>query len=455
MPDDQAMRLLCPTGHLGTAPLQVDSLRRGVAQKPDAIIADSGSADIGPAPLALDISSSPMSWQRSDLTEMLLAARDLNVPMIIGSAGDTGANSRVDLFVELIKQIAAEHRLPRFTLGYFYSEVEVERLTGAVRSGVVAAGLGGRPPLTEEDLHATQRVVAVAGVHPYLKLLDAGADVIIGGRSGDATLFAAPAIRAGYPANLAYHLGKLLECASFCAEPYAGKESVLGTIGADRISVTAMHPDQRCTVASVAGHAMYERANPFFEYVLGGRLDMTNCQYAETGPQTCTVTGAVFEPSSTWTVKLEGAGRVGERSIGFAGIRDPYTVANLDKVIDWARAQVRARYGESGYEVHYHVYGRDGVLGQRESKHDAGHEVGVLVEAVAPSADMAEEVCMSATKQMFYARLPAVKGTAGGVSYLFDEALAARPACRWTVHHTLAVDDPLELFPTHLTQAGI
>jgi len=33
------------------------------------------------------------------------------------------------------------------------------------------------------------------------------------------------------------------------------------------VTVTAMHPGQRCTVASVASHAMYERADPFFEHV--------------------------------------------------------------------------------------------------------------------------------------------------------------------------------------------
>jgi hypothetical protein len=55
----------------------------------------------------------------------------------------------------------------------------------------------------------------------------------------------------------------VLECASFCAEPYGGKETVLGEITHDAVEVTAMHPSQRCTVASVAGHAMYERSNPY------------------------------------------------------------------------------------------------------------------------------------------------------------------------------------------------
>ena len=84
-------------------------------------------------------------------------------------------------------------------------------------------GLDGRPDLTDAELDATDRIVAVAGVHPFIKLLDMGADVIIGGRSSDCAIFAAPAIRAGYPEALAYFYGKVMECASFCAEPYGAQ----------------------------------------------------------------------------------------------------------------------------------------------------------------------------------------------------------------------------------------
>ena len=66
--------------------------------------------------------------------------------------------------------------------------------------------------------------------------------MIIGGRSSDSCVFAAPAIHHGFPEDQAYYLGKVLECASFCAEPYGGKETVLGEITADEVEVTAMHP---------------------------------------------------------------------------------------------------------------------------------------------------------------------------------------------------------------------
>ena len=54
----------------------------------------------------------------------------------------------------------------------------------------------------------------------------------------------------------------------------------------------------------------------------------------------------------------------------------------------------------------------------------------------------------------FVARLPNVKGTAGGVSFVLDEVLPASPAYRWTLNHTMAIDTPLALFPTHTATVG-
>jgi hypothetical protein len=452
---NKTLRILCPNGHLGFAPIKTGSFEIGCGCEPDLICADSGSCDVGPGPLGADISSSPLQWQRSDLETMLLAARRLGVPMIVGSAGDTGTNSRVDLFVDIIRDLARKHGLPRFRVGYFYSEVKKEVLGRRITTGDTIAGLDGRPALDLATLAATERIVAVAGVHPYIKLLDEGADVIVGGRSSDCAIFAAPAIRRGFPEGLAYFYGKVLECASFCAEPYGGKESVLGEITMQDVKVTAMLPEQRCTIASVAGHAMYERANPFYEYFLGGHLDMSRCHYEQYDERTVRVTGPEYVPAGELRVKVEGAGKIGERFIGIVGIRDPYTIANVDLVTGWARQQVTERFGETGYQLHFTMYGRNAILGEREPpKTMPAHELGVVVQAIAADKTMAEEICMIATRQMFYARLPEVKGTAGGVAFLLDEVMPASPAYQWTINHTMRLDDPLELFPTFVTEAG-
>jgi hypothetical protein len=453
---NNTLRIVCPNGHLGFAPIRTGSFRIGCDCEPDLICADSGSCDVGPVPLGADISSSPRQWQADDLETMLLASRRLGVPMIVGSAGDTGSNSRVDLFVGIIRDLAEKHRLAKFRVGYFYSEVSKKVLRQRVAAGDTITGLDGRPPLDLAGLDATDRVVAMAGVHPYIKLLDEGADVIVGGRGSDCAIFAAPAIRQGFPEGLAYFYGKVLECASFCAEPYGGKESVLGEITMDDVKVTALSPEQRCTIASVAGHAMYERANPFDEHFLGGHIDMSRCHYEQYDERTVRVTGPEYRPASELRVKLEGSGKIGERYVGIVGVRDPYTIANIDLVTEWARGQVVERFGASGYELHFTVYGRNAILRDREPlKTMPAHELGIVVQAVAPTKAMAEEVCMIATRQMFYARLPQVKGTAGGVAFLLDEVMPASPAYRWTVNHTMRLDDPLELFPTFIVEAGV
>src|SRR5690606_12280967 len=104
-------------------------------------------------------------------------------------------------------------------------------------------------------------------------------------------------------------------------------------------------------------------------------------------------------------------------------------------------------------------YGRNGVMGDLEpAPAVSGHEVGIVVEAVAETPEAAEEVCTLAARNLFYARLPDVKGTAGGASFFSDEVLPGRPAYEWTLNHTLALDAPgtrpekaLGLFRTEIT----
>ena len=97
------MSILSPTGHLGFTPIERGSFDIGVSRRPDAIVADSGSCDIGPQPLGADEHCSPAEWQRHDLELMLLAARRLGVPMIVGSASDAGTDRGVHQYAEIIR----------------------------------------------------------------------------------------------------------------------------------------------------------------------------------------------------------------------------------------------------------------------------------------------------------------------------------------------------------------
>ena len=119
---EPSLRIVCPNGHLGFAPIKPGSFAIGCAAEPDLICADSGSCDVGPGPLGADVSSSPLRWQVQDLEAMLLAARRLGVPMIIGSAGDTGSNSRVDLFVDIVRDLRIEMAETEFRQPVFHGE---------------------------------------------------------------------------------------------------------------------------------------------------------------------------------------------------------------------------------------------------------------------------------------------------------------------------------------------
>jgi hypothetical protein len=447
------MKILVSTGHLGTAPSGKESFNLGLEAGPDVIAADAGSSDPGPVYLGDDTTLG--LFHNEELELFLTASRRLGIPLIIGSAGDTGSNRGVDLFVETIKTLAAKHGIPKFKLGFFYSEVPKQYLLDKMAAGVSIDGLDGFPQLSREELDQTSRVVAVAGVHPFIELLDAGADVIIGGRAGDAALFAAPAIRAGFPDSLAYHLGKIIECASFCAEPFMGKETIIGTVTQNEMLVTACHPDQRCTVASVSGHSMYERANPNFEYVAGGALDMSACRYEQHDDKTTRVTGAKWKPSAQIRVKLEGAKKIGERFMGIAGLRDPHLVRHVDQVIEWSKQSVRKMFGTDGYELFFHVFGKNALLKELEPiKESAAHELAVVVESVSKNEQLAEKVTDYAVRMMFLARIPGVKGTAGAAATT-KKPMRYLPGYVWTLNHTVPVEDPMELFSVHMIEAGV
>ncbi|MCX5841782.1 MAG: glutamate mutase, partial [Deltaproteobacteria bacterium] len=173
------LRILCPNGHMGFAPTKEGSFWIGAETKPDYYCCDSGSDDIGPGPLGSDTCVSPYAWQKHDLELMLLAARKQGVPMMIGSSGDTGTDSRVDMYVEMIRDLAKKHNLAPFKLVSFYSELDKDYVRKKMAKGDVVEGLDGRKNLTPEELEATDRIVAVVGVHPFIKALEMGADVII------------------------------------------------------------------------------------------------------------------------------------------------------------------------------------------------------------------------------------------------------------------------------------
>jgi len=188
--------ILCPTGHLSFTPLEKASFLAGCAAGPQFIACDAGSSDMGPRPLGADEHVSLEAWQRQDLEAMLVESRRLNVPMIVGSASDTGTDRGVEQFAKLIADIAHQHRLPPFRLAAINSEIPVADLKKRLEGGGRIEGLSGRTDADLGVLARTDRAVAVMGAEPMQQALKDGADVVIAGRSSDCAIFAAPLLNA-------------------------------------------------------------------------------------------------------------------------------------------------------------------------------------------------------------------------------------------------------------------
>ena len=104
------MKILSPTGIVGYG-FPEESFLAGVALKPDLIACDAGSTDPGPYYLGSGIPFTNATAVKRDMTLMLKAACEQNIPLVIGTAGGCGADVHVAREVEIVRQIAKEEKL--------------------------------------------------------------------------------------------------------------------------------------------------------------------------------------------------------------------------------------------------------------------------------------------------------------------------------------------------------
>jgi hypothetical protein len=435
--------VLCASGSLGLTPFHEESFLEGIKRGPDAVAADAGSGDIGPSYLGSAHWYNPEAWEEHDLGLMLRGARECRAKVIVGSAGGAGLDQAVDLYFDIVAKCARRDALGPLKVARIYSELTLDWLGARLdRSGL----LGAPWPMTAELLGQTSRAVAMIGVEPYIKALDAGADVIIAGRSCDDAVFAALPIWKGMEWGYSLHMGKCIECGPLVADPPLQRESVMGTVLDDGFLVEPMHPGMRCTIASVAGHTLYERMDPYRQAGPGGELDLTGVSYASVDSRVVKVTGSRWLPASEYRVKVEGSGRVGACRMIIFGLRDPEAIGHVDDIIADIRSEVRRVVGEGDWQIHFSVFGRDAILGDREPQRDAPvHEIAVLAEAIAPDAAQAAQIAKLVKYGSLRAHYGGRFGKGGGAALPHDEVLSPQQdSYRWTIDHLVTLSDPME-----------
>jgi len=296
------------------------------------------------------------------------------------------------------------------------------------------------------------------GVQPFIEAHRNGAQVVLAGRAYDPAVFAALAVSEGYDMGLATHLGKILECAAICAIPGSGSDCMFGYIGPDYFRVEPLSSVRKCTTVSVAAHTLYEKTDPCILPGPGGYLDLTDTKFQQETENTVKVIGSKFVPSETYTVKLEGARKIGYRTVSIAGTRDPIMMQKIDDIIEGVKERVADNFqGTKEYSLNFIVYGRDGVMGKLEPLRDAplSHEFGIIIEAVADTQELANTICATARSTMLHYGYEGRRATAGNLAFPYSPSdFKAGEVYAFSVYHLLQVDCPEALFPIELMEVG-
>ena len=442
--------ILSPTAILGYG-FPEDSFARGLACNPDLIAVDAGSTDPGPYYLGSGKSFTDARAVRRDLALLLQAAVGRGIPLVIGSAGGAGAGPHLEWTVAIVRGLARELRLA-FRLGIVRADVPAATVLEGLRNGRLSA-LSGAPPLDADTVAASGHIVAQMGVEPIQQALSLGCDVVVAGRAYDPAVCAALPMMRGFDPGLALHLGKILECAAIAASPGSGSDCALGILEADRFILQPLSGERVFTPTSVAAHTLYEKSNPCVLPGPGGDLDLRAVRFDALGEGCVAVSGSRFTPSPRYCLKLEGARRVGYRSVAIAGVRDPVMIEGIESILQQVRERVRALLppGESDQGLCFHVYGRDAVMGEREPlRRQPAHELGIVIDAVAASVAAADTLCSLTRSTLLHFGYPGRIATAGNLAFPFSPSdLRAGEVYEFCIYHLLEAD-PLGLFPVEV-----
>lgn len=451
----EELKVLSPTAILGYG-FPMESFERGMEKHPDVIAVDAGSTDPGPYYLGAGVSFTDRTAVKRDLEILISAGIEEGIPLLIGSAGGSGGDPHLDWNLDIIKEIAEEKGLS-FKLAVIRAETDKSYVVEMLRKGKITP-LSPAPDITEDEIGKTTRIVGQMGVEPFIKALDEGAQVILAGRAYDPVVFSALAIKRGYDRGLAIHMGKILECACIAAVPGSGSDCMMGYLGKDYFIVEPLNPIRKCTTLSVSAHTLYEKTNPYILPGPGGVLDLTETKFEQYTDNAVKVSGSKFIPSEKYTIKLEGVKRTGYRTVSIAGTRDPIAISKIDEIITGVKDRVADNFKDAKFEyfLDFKVYGRSGVMGALEpEKSVSSHELGIIIEAVADSQDIANTICSFARSTMLHFGYEGRVSTAGNLAFPYSPSdFMAGEVYIFNIYHIVQVEDPCELFPVEIIELG-
>ena len=449
------IRILALTGMVGSG-YPIESFLEGLRRNPDIIGMDAGSTDGGAAPLGGGFFGVSPRGIRRDLSIAIPAVINAGKRLIIGSAGTAGANVHVDMFLDLIREIKVESSLRDIRIAVIRSEVNKTLVKEKIRQKKIYPMPGLIPELTEEEVDQAIRIVGQMGVEPYISAHNLNPDIILAGRSCDTAIYAAYPIIHGVEHGLAFHAAKIMECGAYAADPGVGCDCLMATFRKDYFELEPLNPKLKCTPLSVAAHTMYENAHPFRFTEPDGTVDCGDAVFEQVTPNAVRCRGAKFYPSEPGKacIKLEGARLTGYRSISIVGVHEPAFIRNYDYIIDKLLTEVSSLFGsgdDMGYSVQFRAYGKNAVLQTLETHNAAEHEIGIVIDVVAKTQELANSVCGMFRGSMMHMPYPGRQTIGGNLAFAFtplDSNLGE--LFEFNIYHLMQTDDMNAIFPVEI-----
>lgn len=455
------MRIYSPTPVLGYG-YNIESFTRVIAETPpDMIAADAGSTDPGPYYLGSGTSFTDYELVKRDLGPMLKAALDLGIPLVIGTSGGAGGKPHLDTTRQAVEEIADEFKL-RFRLTLIHAEQSAESVKNALAAGRIRP-LHPVKQLTPETIDNATRIVGLMGVEPFLRAFEEGAQVILAGRSDDAALFAAYAIRNGISPASAWLSGKFLECGGACAVPRHkfGLDGVIADVSDDEVLLTPSDLRVACTRRSISTFLLHENESPVSHIEPSGTLNLKNLRIEQADPRSVRMTGQKFDETDQKTIRLEGVELVGYRTIVVAWTRDPLLISVIDDYLERARQKItdrisRGRLVDGDYVLDFRLIGKDAVMGPREPvKEIRSHELGIIIDVVAPTQREASLVAAAARTLIKNFEYPGKLCDEGCITFPYSPSETEVGAVyRFSIWHLLENPDMHAIFPVEHVEVG-
>ena len=443
------VRMISASGILGYG-FPESSLKAGLERKPHMIGVDGGSSDPGPYYLGSGKTFTNRLAIKRDMSLLLRGAMANKIPMMIGTCGGAGGEPHLQACAEILHEIAREHGL-HFKLALIHAEQKKSWLKDKLRAGRIKP-LGAAAALTESVIDRTERIVGMMGPEPHRAALEAGAQVILAGRGTDPAPWAALAMHHGMPPAQSWFAGKMLECACNAALPKK-HDCLMATVAPDYVETEPLNPELRCTPLSVAVQALHENASPIIHKEPGGVLDTSACTIAAHTERSVRVSGMQWHPQP-YTIKLEGAEKVGYSAITFAGTRDPGLIGQLETFMQSIRESVATKVAAlqvspEEYQLVLRLYGQNGVMGDWEPiENPTSHEIGILAEAVAKTQDIANAVISVTRVTLLHTDFPGRMCKEGNMAFPFSPSDIERGALyEFSLRHVVEPEDPLVMFP--------